>query len=196
MRSLKSYRAEDQLAEEDDRDLRSRSDARRERKMTEEALEDLSRKLVEMREKQLKKLELPEVLEHAVYEGKAIKSHTAHKRQLRKIRKELRAMDWDSLLQQIERVEFPERFGAVPKANADTPAGRWATRLTSEGDAALAELLAQGLTFDRQRLRQLVRAATRDGSAKAQSNLQQYVQKELLTQAAADASGVSTADAR
>lgn len=180
MRSLKSYRAEEQTAENDDRELRSRSDERRDRRNTEDALEDLARKLVDLRDKQLKKLELPETVAFAVYEGKAIKSHTARKRQLRTIRRELRVIDWQGLQLQVERIEFPARFGHMPD---ETRAGQWLQRLTLKGDPAVTELLRETQTLDRQRLRQLLRVIARDGTPKAKKNLLEYLRQELPEQA-------------
>ena len=93
VRKLSDILAERAKAETDDRDLRSRSDARLERKRSEAALAELARVMLEINERQLAKLELPEALHDAVVEARAMRSPRARDRALRVVRKELRAGD-------------------------------------------------------------------------------------------------------
>ncbi len=101
MRKLKDILAEQAKAEQDDRDLRSRTDARHERKRTENALADLARQLVALSDRQLAGLDLPERLRNAVGEARAIRSARARDRAIRVVRKELRNGDADSIEAQL-----------------------------------------------------------------------------------------------
>jgi len=93
VRKLTDILAEQAKAEADERELRSRTDAKLERKQNEAALEALARKLVVLSERQLARLELPEELGIAVAEARAVRSPVARNRALRVVRRELRARD-------------------------------------------------------------------------------------------------------
>jgi ribosomal 50S subunit-associated protein YjgA (DUF615 family) len=97
--------AEQAKAQEDDRDLRSRTDARLERKHSEASLAELARALVEVSDRQLAKLELPEALLDAVRETRAIRSAGARNRALRVVRKELRGGDAAAIQEQLAEVD-------------------------------------------------------------------------------------------
>ena len=101
MRKLKDILREQAKADQDDRDLRSRTDARRERKQAEAALADLARRLVELTERRLAGLELPEPLLDAVREARAIRSARARDRAIRVVRRELREGDAESVEEQL-----------------------------------------------------------------------------------------------
>ncbi len=93
VRSLTDILAEQRKRDEDDRDLRSRSDARRERKEREAAWVALAEALVSLSERRLEELALPEGLQDAVLEARAIRSPAARMRALRLVRRELRDCD-------------------------------------------------------------------------------------------------------
>jgi ribosomal 50S subunit-associated protein YjgA (DUF615 family) len=93
VRSLTDILAAQRKCEEDDRDLRSRSDARRERKQREAAWAELGEALVKLSPRRLEQLALPEGLHEAVLEARAIKSPVARTRALRLVRRELRSCD-------------------------------------------------------------------------------------------------------
>ena len=111
MRKLKDILAEQERADRDDRDLRSRSDARRERKQAEAALADLAKRLVALRDRQLDKLELPEALLDAVLEARAIRSARARDRAIRVVRRELRSGDFEAIAGELDELEPPRRKG-------------------------------------------------------------------------------------
>jgi ribosomal 50S subunit-associated protein YjgA (DUF615 family) len=93
VRSLADILAAQRKCEEDDRDLRSRSDARRERKRREAAWVELGEALVNLSPRRLAQLALPEELHDAVLEARAVRSPSARMRALRLVRRELRACD-------------------------------------------------------------------------------------------------------
>jgi ribosome-associated protein len=93
VRNLSDVLAEQRKANEDDRDLRSRSDARRERKQKEAAWADLGEALVNLSARQLEQIALPEGLLDAVLEARRIASPAARARALRLVRRELRSGD-------------------------------------------------------------------------------------------------------
>jgi ribosome-associated protein len=104
-RKLTDILAERAKAEADDRDLRSRTDARLERKHSEAALADLARAMVAVNDRQLALLELPEALLDAVLEARAIRSPRARDRALRVVRRELRAGDSAAIQARLAAVD-------------------------------------------------------------------------------------------
>ena len=152
---------EDILAEQnrpDDRDLRSRTDAKNEEKRREQALSRLAEQLVELSPGALEKLELPEEVRERVLEAHRITSATARKRQLRLVRRLLRAQDADDVLRRVEALSRPTKRER-PQDPGERAAAQWVARLLEEGDAALAELAASYPALERQRLRHLARRA-------------------------------------
>jgi len=105
VRKLTDILAEQAKAEADDRDLRSRTDARLERKHTEAALADLAWAMVAVNDRQLAKLDLPEALLDAVLEARAVRSPRARDRALRVVRRELRAGDSAAIQARLAAVD-------------------------------------------------------------------------------------------
>ncbi|MDQ1093938.1 ribosome-associated protein [Xanthomonas sacchari] len=132
----------------------SRSQQRR------EALEVLSlgEKLVALTPAQLAKLPVPESLLPHIAETKRITSHIAHKRQLAFLAKQMRRED-EAVLEAIREAMDVNSDSARREVAAMHRVEDWRERLLAEGDAALAELLAEHPDADRQHLRQLVRNA-------------------------------------
>ncbi len=126
----------------------------------EEALEvrGLAEKLVALPPAQLLRLPIPEALLPHIHETRRITSHIAHKRQLQYLAKQMRRED-DEVLQAIH--DALDEGGEMARREAAQlhQAERWRERLLDDGDAALAELLGEFPTADRQKLRQLVRNA-------------------------------------
>ncbi|MBP3984899.1 ribosome-associated protein [Pseudoxanthomonas helianthi] len=125
-----------------------------------EALEvrSLAEKLVALPPAQLLRLPIPESLLPHIHETQRITSHIAHKRQLQYLAKQMRRED-DEVLQAIH--DALDEGGEMARREAAQlhQAERWRERLLDDGDAALAELLDEFPTADRQKLRQLVRNA-------------------------------------
>lgn len=125
-----------------------------------EALEvrSLAEKLVALPPAQLLRLPIPESLLPHIHETQRITSHIAHKRQLQYLAKQMRRED-DEVLQAIH--DALDEGGEMARREAAQlhQAERWRERLLDDGDTALAELLDEFPTADRQKLRQLVRNA-------------------------------------
>ena len=107
VRSLTDILAAQRKCDEDDRDLRSRSDARRERKRREAAWADLGEVLVRLTQRQLAQVELPEGLRDAVLEARRITSPVARTRALRLVRRELRGCDEAIVARLTEQLRPP-----------------------------------------------------------------------------------------
>jgi ribosome-associated protein len=149
---------------EDAEDLRSRTDERKDRLRAEQDLMDLAQRLVELAERSLGKLELPDDLLDAIRNARAIRSPPARKRALRVVRTALRDGDAQRIKKQLARSTH------VPRAAADVELDAWCERLQSGGDAELGAFLELHPEADRQQLRQLARkAAKADPPSKAAS---------------------------
>jgi ribosome-associated protein len=125
-----------------------------------EALEirSLAEKLVALPAAQLARLPIPEELMPHIVETQRITSHIAHKRQLQFLAKQMRREE-DEVLEAI-RDALDEGGEAARRETAQLHrAEQWRDRLLSGGDEALATLMEEFPTADRQKLRQLVRNA-------------------------------------
>jgi ribosome-associated protein len=140
---------------DDPRDLRSRTDERRERKTSETKLFELAQTLVGLSERSLAKLELDEALLDAVHDARLITSPAARNRALRVVRATLRNLDAEAIAKRLERGTAP-----APRP-ASVALEDWCQRLLAGGDPALAEFVASYATADRQQLRNLTRNAVR-----------------------------------
>ncbi len=125
-----------------------------------EALEVLAlgEKLVGLTEAQLAKLPVPESLLPHIRECKRITAHIAHKRQLAYLAKQMRRED-DDVLEALRDALDEDGEAARREVAAMHRVESWRERLLEEGDAALAQLLDEYPTADRQHLRQLARGA-------------------------------------
>lgn len=132
----------------------SRSENRR------QALEVLAlgEQLVGLTPAQLAKLPIPEDLMPHIEYTKRITSHGARKRQLAFLAKQMRR-ESDEALQAIRDVLDASSEVSRREVAQMHRVEQWRERLLSQGDAALAELIAQFPDADRQQLRTLVRNA-------------------------------------
>ena len=132
----------------------SRSENRR------QALEVLAlgEQLVGLTPAQLAKLPIPEDLMPHIEYTKRITSHGARKRQLAFLAKQMRR-ESDEVLQAIRDVLDASSEVSRREVAQMHRVEQWRERLLSQGDAALAELIAQFPDADRQQLRTLVRNA-------------------------------------
>ena len=124
-----------------------------------EALEVLAlgEKLVSLTEAQLAKLPVPDSLLPHIRDCKRITANIAHKRQLAYLAKQLRREDGE-VLEAIRDALDESGDAARREVAAMHRIETWRERLLEQGDAALAELLDEDPTADRQKLRQLVRS--------------------------------------
>ena len=155
-----------------------------------EALEVLAlgEQLVGLTEAQLAKLPVPESLLPHIRECKRITANIAHKRQLAYLAKQLRRED-DDVLDAIRDALDESGDAARREVAAMHRIETWRERLLDQGDAALAELLDEYPTADRQKLRQLARSALeerkRNKPPRAYRELYRALREVLLGGAAA-----------
>ena len=126
-----------------------------------EALEirNLAEKLVALPAAQLARLPIPDELMPHIVETQRITSHIAHKRQLQFLAKQMRREE-DEVLEAIRDAMDEGGEAARRETALLRQAEQWRDRLLADGDDALAALLEEFPTADRQKLRQLVRNAT------------------------------------
>jgi ribosome-associated protein len=144
---------------EDEEDLRSRSDARRERKESEEALMQLAKALVELPERTLSKLSLPEDVLDVIVKARKVPGGGPKNRALRLVRIVLRDGDSQAIARALRDVHEPPRKGSAAQTGAvgASEASRWREKLVAGGEDALAEYVTAFPDADRRHLRQLVR---------------------------------------
>jgi len=130
------------------------------RKKDMHALQDLGAELVELNERELASVDLPESLRDAVMAAQRITKFGARKRQLQYIGKLMRNIDPEPIRERIDA------FKAV--SNAQTARlhliERWRSRLLDD-ENAITELIAAHPHADAQRLRVLLRNAERERAA-------------------------------
>ena len=143
---------------EDERELKSKSQLKREA----ETLQTLGRNLVELPAARyaalMAKLELPDTLREALDGCRAINARGGRKRQLQFIGKLMRRIDAEPVRRALEDLAGKDsaRTAALHRLEM------WRGRLITEGDAALAELLNEYPMANRQQLRQLVMKARKE----------------------------------
>ncbi len=104
------------------------------------------------------KLQLPEELTGAIEACRGIQARGGRKRQLQYIGKLMRGVDATPIRNALEGLAGQDRDEAAELHRLE----RWRERLIAEGDAALAELLDEFPTAERQSLRQLVMKARKE----------------------------------
>jgi ribosome-associated protein len=163
MRSLQSIKAERAKAELDDRDPRSRSDARNERIAASDRLMALGERLCALPEKQFKKLELSDAVRDVVADARLIDSPPARARQMKLVRKELRDGDADGIERKLEELLNP--LAHAPKEAKIDPVWELYERLQLGGDVAIHAFCAEQPDIDVPQLRMLLRAAAKQRGA-------------------------------
>ncbi|MCE7033150.1 DUF615 domain-containing protein [Lysobacter sp. GX 14042] len=149
----------------------------------------LGERLAGMSDAELAKLPVPEDLLPHIRQARRITSHIAHKRELAFLAKQMRREDeqvLDALRDALDESGETARREIAAMHRAET----WRERLITEGDAALAGLLADYPHADRQALRQLVRNAAAERAKnkppRAQRELFRMVRTLLVEGMAAD----------
>ena len=168
----------------------SRSQQRR------EALEvlDLAEKLASLTPTQLAKLPIPDDLLPHLEHTRKITAHIARKRQLAFLAKQMRRED-DETLEAIRDALDEDGVAARREIAAMHRVEAWRERLIADGDAALAELLEEHPTADRQHLRQLVRNAHEEKLRNKPPRAFRELFRELKALHALDANAAHAADA-
>jgi ribosome-associated protein len=127
-----------------------------------EALQEMGKTLVELPAARfaamMAKLDLPEDLREALSTCRAIHARGGRKRQLQYIGKLMRGIDAEPIRSALEGKDR-EETALLHRLE------HWRERLIAEGDTALAELLDEFPTAERQGLRQLVMKARKEQEA-------------------------------
>jgi ribosome-associated protein len=150
-------------------ELRSRGDARREQKKSEEHLMQLGMALTELSDRLLARLDLPEEVVDKVVSARAIRELAPKSRALRLVRIALRATDAGHIQNKLRDLHEPPRKAGGPRS----PLEEWQERLLAGGEDVLSEFLVAFPDADRRQIRQLARNARaaipemRAGSLKA-----------------------------
>jgi ribosome-associated protein len=122
------------------------------------AVQALAERLVALPRAELVRLRLSEGTWAAIDETARIKDLRALRRHYKRIAKLLMREDMDAVEALMQEKDTLAREAAARHHRVE----RWRERLIAEGDEALAELLDECPSADRQQLRSLVRAAQRD----------------------------------
>jgi ribosome-associated protein len=144
---------------EDEEDLRSRTDARRDRKQSEESLMRLAWALVELPDRTLQRLKLPEGILDVIVRARLVPDGGPKNRALRLVRIVLRDGDAEGIAQALKDVHDPPRKGAPPPVSKREPTAveQSVGKLVDGGEDALTEYVTAHPDADRRQLRQLVR---------------------------------------
>ena len=122
---------------------------------------ELAEKLASLTPTQLARLPIPDSLLPHLEQTRRITAHIARKRQLAFLAKQMRREE-DETLDAIRDALDEDGVAARREVALLHRIETWRARLLAEGDAALAELLAEHPAADRQHLRQLVRNANEE----------------------------------
>jgi ribosome-associated protein len=132
----------------------SRSEERREAL----AVLELASKMIEQNDSRISQLPMSAELVDLTLISKKITSQIARKRQMQFLAKQLRRQDEEVLVAIRAALDFDKNISRQETASLHRVEA-WRDRLVEEGDAALAELLNEYPSADRQHLRQLARNA-------------------------------------
>lgn len=139
----------------DDTDI---SKSQRKRDM--HALQDLGTELVELREDQLRNLQLPDSLHDAIRDARSITQRGARRRQLQYVGRLMRDVDADQLRQQLDLL----LAGGKQETAILHQAERWREKLLAD-DSAAADFVSDHPQCDVQKLRTLMRNSRREAAA-------------------------------
>ncbi len=161
--------------DEAEEDLRSRTNLKRERRESEEALLALARDLVSLADRTLSKLELSDELFSTIGEARRIHEPSPHHRALRRVRIALRGVDAASIEKRLRRLRDPSRGTKEPSLLE-----RWCDRLLAGNESDLDAFVETFPDVDRRQLRTLLRnhrKATDSGRAECLSTLTKALRK-------------------
>lgn len=149
------------------------------RKREAHALQELGVNLVALPPAQLADIPMSDDLRRAIEHAKSIRAHGGLKRQYQYIGKLMRREDVEPIQEAMERLRLEKTRQDARLHTLE----RWRDRLVEEGDAALADLLDENPTLDRQHLRQLIRNAQKekrqDKPPKSARELFRYLRESL-----------------
>jgi ribosome-associated protein len=119
---------------------------------------ELASKMIEQNDSRISQLPMSAELVDLTLASKKITSQIARKRQMQFLAKQLRRQDDEVLTAIRAALDFDKNISRQETASLHRVEA-WRDRLIAEGDAALAELLNEYPSADRQHLRQLARNA-------------------------------------
>lgn len=122
------------------------------------ALTALGERLVNLTERNLAKIPMPEELEEGVMTARRIKSHIAKKRQLQYIGKVLRRIDVEPIQAALDDIDQGDKLQTKRHHQLE----KLRDKLITEGDKAINAALSSYPDLDRQQIRQLVRQANKE----------------------------------
>jgi ribosome-associated protein len=125
-----------------------------------EDLKELGEALIKMSPAERARVPLPEAIDAAIELAQRITSHGAMRRQVQYLGKLLRETDAAPIRAAVEAI----RHTGLQSAAHFQRLERWRDRLLAEGDPAISEFLEVFPAADRNQLRQLVRAATKEST--------------------------------
>jgi len=136
--------------------VKSKSQIKREM----EALQQLGKKLLDLKPAQLKKVPMGEDLAHAIKESYNITQREAKRRHLQFIGKLMRDEDSEAIQYALDEFDSSSQRFAQELHQLES----WRERLISEGNSVLSDFIDSYANTDVQHLRQLVRNAKKDVS--------------------------------
>ena len=145
---------EDNQYDEDEDFIISKSQIKREMA----ALQDLGKKLIELKDSQLAKMPISDELRHAIKESRNITQREATKRHLQFIGKLMRDQDGDAIQYALD--EFDSSSQRFVQATHELEL--WRTRLTEGSGTVVTEYIEKYPKTDVQHIRQLIRNASKD----------------------------------
>ena len=154
----------------------------------------LGQQLAALSAAQLAKLPIPEDLLPHIEDTQRITSHVAHKRQLAFLAKQMRRIDDETLAAIRDALDAGGEAARRETAELHRVEA-WRERLMSDGDTALAELLAEHPSADRQRLRQLLRNAGDEKAKNKPPHSYRELFRELRELLAQSEDGIDEGDA-
>ncbi len=138
----------------------------------------LAEQLCELSESQIQTLGFEESLQNAILEAARMPPKAARKRQLKFITAQLRKLELEPVIEQIDRIQSK----SIHVVREHHQAEQWRDRLLADdGQRALTELLGKFPTADRQRLRQLQRNAIKEAKAGKPPKSARLLYREIRT---------------
>jgi ribosome-associated protein len=172
VRKLEHVLADQAKRDADDRVVVSRTEEHREEQRVEAERFELAKKLTQLKDSQLERLGLPDHYLTIIAEIRVISSIPARHRAIKRLRAELRDIDFEALARSLAALTDPQ---APRQADAAT---LWGERLMGGNDAALTEFLERYPVADRAQLRTLLRnrlRAKQPEQKRAQNRLLQAI---------------------
>jgi ribosome-associated protein len=157
------------------------------RKREHEALQELARRAIEAPPGRVDRLGLDEGLAQAIRDGRRIPASSARARHIRYLGKLLAADPQGAAV--VAKALAADRAAHAEEVARLHRVEQWRDRLLAEGDAALADLLAQHPSVDGAAVRDLLRQARRDAGSPRQAATARQLFRLLRSAVEVDASG-------